>query len=43
MIGTKLHTELVSLVETGIGEVILTLKRGKEEKEILIEIGRAHV
>lgn len=36
MIGTKLHTELVSLVETGIGEVILTLKRGEEEKEILI-------
>ena len=36
MIGIKLHTELVSLVETGIGEVILTLKRGEEEKEILI-------
>ena len=44
MIGTKLHTELVSLVETGIGEVILTLKRGEEEKEILIgETGLAGV
>ena len=36
MIGTKLRTELVSLVETGIGEVILTLKRGEEEKELVI-------
>lgn len=44
MIGIKLHTELVSLVETGIGEVILTLKRGEEEKEILIgETGLAGV
>lgn len=36
MIGTKLHTELVSLVETGIGEAILTMQRGEEEKELVI-------
>lgn len=44
MIGIKLHTELVSLVETGIGEVILTLKRGEEEKELVIaELGLSGV
>ncbi len=36
MIGTKLHTELVSLVETTYGEAILTMQRGKEEKELVI-------
>lgn len=36
MIETKLHTELVSLVETACGEAILTMKRGEEEKQLLI-------
>lgn len=36
MVGTKLHTELVSLVETAYGEAILTMKRGEEEKELVI-------
>lgn len=36
MIGTELHTELVSLVETAYGEAILTMKRGEEEKQLLI-------
>ena len=36
MIGTKLRTELVSLVETTYGEAILTMQRGKEEKELVI-------
>lgn len=36
MIGTELNTELVSLVETACGEVILTMKRGEEEKKIAI-------
>ena len=36
MIGTELHTELVSLVETAYGEAILTMQRGKEEKELVI-------
>lgn len=36
MIKTKLHTELVSLVETAYGEAILTMKRGEEEKQLLI-------
>lgn len=36
MVGTKLHTELVSLVQTAYGEAILTMKRGKEEKKIAI-------
>lgn len=36
MIETKLDTELVSLVETACGEAILTMKRGKEEKKIVI-------
>ena len=29
-------TELVSLVETACGEAILTMKRGEEEKQLLI-------
>jgi hypothetical protein len=29
-------TELVSLIETTYGEAILTLKRGEEEKELVI-------
>ena len=29
-------TELVSLVETAYGEAILTMKRGEEEKELVI-------
>ena len=36
MIKTKLRTELVSLVETAYGEAILTMQRGKEEKELVI-------
>lgn len=36
MIETKLHTELVSLVETAYGEAILTMKRGEEEKQLVI-------
>lgn len=36
MIGTKLHTELVSLAETAYGEAILTMKRGEEEKQLVI-------
>ena len=36
MIKTKLRTELVSLVETTYGEAILTMQRGKEEKELVI-------
>ena len=36
MIGTELHTELVSLVETTYGEAILTMQRGKEEKKLVI-------
>ena len=36
MIKTKLRTELVSLVETACGEAILTMHRGKEEKELVI-------
>ena len=36
MIETKLHTELVSLLETRIGEVILALKRGEEVKQLVI-------
>lgn len=36
MIETKLNTELVSLMETAYGEAILTMKRGKEEKQIVI-------
>ena len=36
MIKTKLRTELVSLVETACGEAILTMKRGEEEKQLLI-------
>ncbi|WP_323067445.1 hypothetical protein [Limosilactobacillus reuteri] len=44
MIETKLHTELVSLLETRIGEVILALKRGEEVKQLLIgETGLAGV
>ena len=44
MIKTKLRTELVSLVETTYGEAILTMKRGKEEKEIVIaETGLSEV
>ena len=44
MIGTELHTELVSLVETTYGEAILTMQRGKEEKELVIaETGLAGV
>lgn len=36
MIGTKSHTELVSLEQTAYGEAILTMKRGKEEKQLVI-------
>ena len=36
MIGTELHTELVSLVETAYGEAILTMRRGEEEKQLVI-------
>lgn len=36
MIETELNTELVNLVETAYGEAILTMKRGKEEKQIVI-------
>ena len=36
MIETKLHTELVNLVETAYGEAILTMKRGEEEKQLVI-------
>lgn len=36
MIETKLHTELVSLVQTAYGEAILTMKRGEEEKQLVI-------
>lgn len=36
MIETKLHTELVSLVETAYGEAILTMKRCEEEKQLVI-------
>lgn len=36
MIETELHTELVSLVETACGEAILTMKRGEEEKQLVI-------
>lgn len=44
MVGTKLHTELVSLVETACGEAILTMKRGKEEKQLVIaEYGLSEV
>ena len=44
MIGTELHTELVSLVETAYGEAILTMQRGKEEKELVIaECGLSEV
>ena len=44
MIKTKLRTELVSLVETTYGEAILTMQRGKEEKELVIaETGLAGV
>ena len=44
MIGTKLRTELVSLVETTYGEAILTMQRGKEEKELVIaECGLSEV
>ena len=44
MIGTKLHTELVSLVETAYGEAILTMKRGEEEKQLVIaEYGLSEV
>ena len=44
MIETKLHTELVSLVETTYGEAILTMQRGKEEKELVIaECGLSEV
>ena len=32
----NVKTELVSLVETTYGEAILTMKRGKEEKELVI-------
>jgi hypothetical protein len=32
----KVKTELVSLIETTYGEAILTMKRGKEEKELVI-------
>lgn len=44
MIKTKLRTELVSLVETTYGEAILTMQRGKEEKELVIaECGLSEV
>ena len=44
MIGTELHTELVSLVETAYGEAILTMQRGEEEKELVIaECGLSEV
>lgn len=44
MVGTKLHTELVSLVETAYGEAILTMKRGEEEKQLVIaEYGLSEV
>ena len=44
MIGTELHTELVSLVETAYGEAILTMQRGKEEKEhVIAETGLSGV
>ena len=37
-------TELVSLVETAYGEAILTMKRGEEEKQLLIaECGLSEV
>lgn len=37
-------TELVSLVETACGEAILTMKRGEEEKQLLIaECGLSEV
>lgn len=37
-------TELVSLVETAYGEAILTMKRGEEEKQLLIaEYGLSEV
>lgn len=36
MIEIKLHTELVSLVQTAYGEAILTMKRGEEEKQLVI-------
>lgn len=37
-------TELVSLVETACGEAILTMKRGEEEKQLLIaEYGLSEV
>ena len=32
----NVKTELVSLIETTYGEAILTMKRGKEEKELVI-------
>ncbi|CUR41531.1 hypothetical protein LRLP16767_LRLP167_00049 [Limosilactobacillus reuteri] len=32
----NVKTELVSLVETTYGEAILTMQRGKEEKELVI-------
>lgn len=36
MTKTKLHTELVSLVQTAYGEAIITMRRGKEKKQIVI-------
>ena len=32
----NVKTELISLIETTYGEAILTMKRGKEEKELVI-------
>ena len=32
----KVKTELISLIETTYGEAILTMQRGKEEKELVI-------
>lgn len=44
MIETELHTKLVSLTETAYGEAILKMKRGKEEKQLVIaECGLSEV
>lgn len=40
----NVKTELVSLVETAYGEAILTMKRGEEEKQLVIaECGLSEV
>lgn len=40
----KVKTELVNCVETACGEAILTMQRGKEEKELVIaECGLSEV